>query len=92
MNCSEAEFWVYVLENRAGQFYIGSTDDPLRRLSQHNSREGAGRRFTAKHGPWRIVWAEGHLTRASAIHREREIKRMKSARWIRENLLELHAE
>jgi predicted GIY-YIG superfamily endonuclease len=33
------------------------------------------------------VWSESHSTRASAMQREREIKRMKSARWIREHLL-----
>jgi putative endonuclease len=86
MKCADAEFWVYVLENGQGRFYVGSTDDILRRLDQHNS-PGNGLRYTPKHGPWRLVWSEGYPTRGSAIRREREIKRMKSARWIRENLL-----
>ncbi len=38
-------------------------------------------------GPWRLVWAESHLTRSDAIRRERRIKAMKPARWIREHLL-----
>jgi predicted GIY-YIG superfamily endonuclease len=33
------------------------------------------------------VWCERHASRSSAMKRETQIKRMKSARWIRENLL-----
>ena len=43
--------------------------------------------YTHKHGPWTLVWKEPHATRGSAVARERQIKRMKSSRWIRENLL-----
>ncbi len=32
-------------------------------------------------------WSEAHPSRASAVRRERQIKAMKSARWIREQLL-----
>jgi predicted GIY-YIG superfamily endonuclease len=43
-------FWAYILQNPAGRFYIGCTDDVARRVIQ-------------------------------------QIKSMKSARWIREHLL-----
>jgi predicted GIY-YIG superfamily endonuclease len=87
MSHRDCEFWVYVLENAAGRFNIGSTDDLDRRLARHNEQNDAGGRYTAKHGPWRLVWSEYHPTRGSAMRRETQIKRMKSARWIRENLL-----
>jgi putative endonuclease len=80
-------YFAYVLENPQGKFYIGSTEDIERRLQQHNSAEKDGTKFTHKNGPWRLVWSEQHFTRASAMRRERQIKQMKSARWIRENLL-----
>ena len=32
-------------------------------------------------------WSEAHPSRAAAVRRERQIKAMKSARWIREQLL-----
>jgi predicted GIY-YIG superfamily endonuclease len=35
-----------------------------------------------------LVWSEEHGTRAAAMARERQFKRMKSARWIREELLQ----
>ncbi|MGD9724284.1 MAG: GIY-YIG nuclease family protein [Pirellulales bacterium] len=75
-----------MLENGAGRFYVASTDDVLRRLEQHNATGQSGR-YTSKHGPWRLVWSEGHPSRASALRRESQIKRMKSARWIRKRLL-----
>jgi len=79
-------FWVYVLQNESGRFYIGSTDDPERRLQEHNFGPDS-RKFTHKHGSWRIVWTERHPSRAAAMSREKQIKSMKSARWIREHLL-----
>ena len=79
-------FWVYVLQNPKGRFYIGQTDDPELRLERHNSDRGR-KTFTHKHGPWTLVWKEHHPTRASAMTRESQIKAMKSARWIRTHLL-----
>jgi putative endonuclease len=79
--------WVYVLENERGRFYVGQTDDLDRRVAEHNEPAPANGKYTLKHGPWKLVWSEPHSSRASAMEREREIKRMKSARWIREQVL-----
>lgn len=81
-------FWVYVLENPQGRFYIGHTEDLPQRLQSHNDTGPIHGKFTRKHGPWELVWSEEHPTRAGAMARERQIKRMKSARWIRERLLQ----
>jgi len=80
-------YWVYVLENPQGRFYIGHTDDLARRVANHNRTDKAAGKFTRKHGPWVLVWSEAHPTRALAMVREQQIKRMKSARWIRDVLL-----
>ena len=80
-------FWVYVLESEDGRFYVGQTDDLDRRLAQHNELGASMGKYTLKNGPWKLVWSEQHPTRSSAMKRERDIKRMKSARWIREHLL-----
>lgn len=82
---SPSLFWVYVLQNARGGFYVGSTDDVQRRLTEHNEQHG--NTYTHKHGPWVLVWSEPHPDRASAVGRERQIKSMKSSRWIRECLL-----
>ncbi len=80
-------YWTYVLQNQAGKFYIGHTEDLEGRVAGHNSPEPGRGRYTHKNGPWQIVWSEAHSSRADAMRREKEIKAMKSARWIRENLL-----
>ena len=79
---------MYVLENEAGRFYVGQTDDLERRLAEHHDVGPTQGKYTLKNGPWTLVWSEGHTSRGSAMRRERQIKRMKSARWIRRNLLE----
>ncbi len=77
----------YILQNPEGRFYIGHTDDLALRLHSHNRTDKTLGKFTLKHGPWELVWSEEQPTRSSAMARERQIKGMKSARWIRENLL-----
>ena len=80
-------FFLYILENPKGRFYIGHTDDLEERLTNHNRTDKIVGKFTRKNGPWVLVWSEAHPTRPDAMRRERQIKQMKSARWIRENLL-----
>jgi len=80
-------FWVYVLQNSAGRFYIGQTDNLPTRLENHNRTDKIDGKFTRKNGPWTLVWSEAYPTRSAAMQRERQIKQMKSAKWIRENLL-----
>ena len=82
-------FHVYILENPEGRFYVGHTDDLDRRLRQHNDGEGKAHlgKYTHKNGPWRLAWSEIHESRSAAMQREREIKGWKSARRIREQLL-----
>ena len=80
-------FWVYVLENPDGMFYVGQTENPAQRLKDHNRTDCFEGHFTRKNGPWKLVWSEAHTSRSSAITREKQIKRMKSAKWIRTHLL-----
>ncbi len=82
-------FWVYILQNPAGNFYIGHTDNLTGRVSSHNRTDKISGKFTRKNGPWVLVWSEGCPDRSSATRREREIKSWKSARWIRIGLLGL---
>src|SRR5690242_160984 len=81
---SQMPFSVYILQNPAGKFYIGHTVGLQTRLVSHNRTDQIRRKFTRKNGPWELVWSEPHLTRAEAMARERQIKSMKSSKWIRE--------
>ena len=83
-------FWVYVLENPRGKFYIGQTENIAERVKDHNRTDSFEGHFTRKNGPWKLVWSEPHNSRSSAMQRERQIKRMKSASWIRAHLLAAH--
>ena len=80
-------YWVYILQNPVGKFYIGQTDDLSTRLENHNRTDKIDVKFTRKNGPWTMLWSEAHPTRSAAMQRERQIKRKKSARWIRETLI-----
>jgi len=71
--------WVYILQNPAGRFYIGQTDDLSTRLQNHNRLEKTAGKFSRKNGPWKLVWSEAHPTRAAALAREKQIKAMKSS-------------
>ncbi len=80
-------FCVYVLENPGGKFYVGQTENIAEHVKDHNRTDCFEGHFTRKNGPWRLVWREDHNCRSSAVKRERQIKRMKSAKWIRTHLL-----
>jgi predicted GIY-YIG superfamily endonuclease len=80
-------FWTYVIQNPQGQFYIGQTDDLEIRLANHNRTDKLAGKYSRKHGPWTLVWSQVHPNRAAAMAQEKQIKVMKSARWIREHLL-----
>ncbi len=63
---------VYVIQNREGQFYIGLSDDVVRRVRQHN----AGRsHWTKERGPWEIVWQSEELPLTDARKLENRLKR-----------------
>ena len=76
-----------MLENATGKLYVGPTRDLQRRLSEHNDPHRSRSKYTAKHGPWRLVWAESYATRAEAMAKERFVKSRRSAAWIRRRLL-----
>lgn len=80
-------YYVYILENDQGTLYVGQTSDLVQRLSDHNRTDSYEGHFTRKNGPWKLIWHEEHDSRGAAVRRERQIKRMKSASWIRAQLL-----
>ena len=47
--------WTYILECADGSFYVGSTFDLERRVSEHDA--GLGATYTRRRRPVRLVWA-----------------------------------
>jgi len=69
-----AAYRVYVLENRDGRFYVGVTDDVVRRVGQHNS---GGSKWTRGKGPWRLAWQSEPMSLSGARKLELLLKRQK---------------
>ena len=73
--------FLYILQSEStGRFYVGSTSDLQRRLSEHFRNHTPS---TRNRGPWKQVYQETFPTVAEARRRELEIKRWKSSRMIR---------
>ena len=66
------------------RFYIGSTNDLIRRLKEHNRGKTRSTRFTK---PFELVFKERYNTSLEARRRERYIKKQKSRKYI-EKLIE----
>ena len=50
----DSKWFVYVLESETtGRYYYGYTNNPARRLNEHNTNHT---RSTRNRGPWRLVW------------------------------------
>ena len=69
-----AAYRVYVLQNRAGRFYIGVTADVAHRLAQHNA---GGSQWTRGKGPWFLRWQSEDLSLSDARRLENALKRQK---------------
>lgn len=74
-------FFCYILECADRTYYTGWTTDPERRLKQHNN--GIGSRYTRTRLPVKIVYLEPQPDRASAMKRERAIKRLSRERKVK---------
>jgi putative endonuclease len=73
----ETSYRVYVLQNVAGKFYIGLSENPAARLVQHNSGVS---KWTRGRGPWKIIWESGFMTLSEARKLENKLKRQKGGR------------
>ncbi|MGB9914911.1 MAG: GIY-YIG nuclease family protein [Candidatus Bathyarchaeales archaeon] len=67
-------FYVYILLCEDGSFYTGYTKNIDMRIELHV--RGKGARYTRIHKPERVVYVELFDSRAKAMRREREIKKM----------------
>jgi putative endonuclease len=67
-------FYVYILLCKDGSFYTGFTKNLDERTRLHANGKGA--RYTRSHKLKRVAYVELFDSRAKAMKREREIKRM----------------
>jgi putative endonuclease len=75
--------YVYIITNhKRGTLYIGVTSDLERRIWEHREELTPG--FASQYGCKQLVWYEEHLSIATAIQREKSLKR-----WYRKWKVEL---
>ncbi|MBU3978512.1 GIY-YIG nuclease family protein [Patescibacteria group bacterium] len=63
---------VYILKNTKNQVYIGSSNDVDKRVSRHNTGQGA--EFTKRNKDFKLVYQEKYPTLIDARKREKQIK------------------
>ncbi|MGB9883622.1 MAG: GIY-YIG nuclease family protein, partial [Microgenomates group bacterium] len=72
---SQVMFFVYILKSkRDGRYYVGCTNNVLRRLSEHNNGLS---KYTKNFIPWDLVYKESFMTLKEARKREKQIKSWK---------------
>jgi putative endonuclease len=77
-------YYVYILFSpKLNKYYIGSTNNLQRRLSDHNRGKST---FTKPGIPWELKHFEEFESKTQACQREMEIKRRKDRKYI-ENLI-----
>ena len=66
-------YYVYVIESLVdGSFYKGFSENPIRRLDEHNRGES---QYTSTKIPWKLVYVEACATKSDALKREKIIKK-----------------
>lgn len=68
-------YTVYILRCSDGSLYTGITNDPDRRMKQHDS--GNGSRYVKTRRPFNLVYTEEQPNRSTALKRELDIKALK---------------
>ena len=70
--------YLYILQSeKSGRYYIGSTNDPDRRLSQHKNGQVSA---TRNKGPWKRIALIEFLAPTIAKKAEYHLKRQKNRR------------
>ena len=67
-------YQAYILTNPTGRIYIGISEDPAVRVSQHN--EGLSK-WTRGKGPWALSWTSKPMSLSEARKLENLLKRQK---------------
>ncbi|MBI1936521.1 MAG: GIY-YIG nuclease family protein [Ignavibacteriales bacterium] len=74
------KWYTYILHSpKIDKYYVGSTDNLSWRLERHNMGWG---KYTKRGMPWELVYYEVHEDKSNALSREKEIKKMKSRKYI----------
>ena len=74
------KYYLYILKSETvPKYYTGISQNPLRRLEYHNSKEKG---FTSRYRPWSLVFEKEYPTKSEANEAEKKIKSWKSRKMI----------
>ncbi len=71
-------YYVYLLHMKDGRYYVGMTNDLVRRASEHGAKSGS--RTTKIFGSEKILYFETYPDQPSAHKREKQLKRWTRAK------------
>jgi len=72
--------FLYIIQSEtSGRYYVGSSHDPSLRVQHHND---GWTRSTKSGRPWKLIYIKRYSSKIQALRREREIKAMKSRKYI----------
>lgn len=81
MKRAKAEWSLYIAECADGTYYTGIAKDVEKRVETHNS--GKGSKYTAAHGPVKLIFQEPQGDYSTALRREYQVKTLSKKRKIR---------
>jgi putative endonuclease len=65
-------FFMYILQSELHRrYYVGSTQEVVNRVQEHNSGECVSTRSGI---PWELIRIEKYKTRAEAVRKEKQVK------------------
>ena len=64
-------YYLYVIQNEAGEYYLGYTANLENRLADHN----AGSNKSTKNHKWELVYYEAYVSEKYARNREQALKK-----------------
>lgn len=79
-------YFVYMIKNTYGDLYIGVSNNPQQRLTNHNQKRGA--LFTKRESKFQLVFLEEHINLTAARKREIQIKKWRRDK--KEKLIEMY--
>jgi putative endonuclease len=79
------KYSLYILKSETiDKYYIGISQNPLKRLEYHNSLEKG---FTSRYRPWKIIFVKEYPSKEQATMAEKKIKAWKSRSMIQKVIL-----
>ncbi len=71
-------YFVYIIQSKKNNsFYKGITNDPIRRLKEHNNRE---EKSTKRYAPWELVCLIEKSDKSQALSLEKKLKNLNRER------------